>query len=46
LATVINATKIIVMEHGKIVEEGTHQTLLQKPESIYKKLYEAQFGEG
>jgi len=46
LATVINATKIIVMEHGKIVEEGTHQTLLQKPESIYKKLYEAQFGGG
>lgn len=43
LATVINADTIIVLEKGIIVEEGNHQTLLQKEEGYYRKLYEAQF---
>ncbi|GGC96442.1 xenobiotic ABC transporter ATP-binding protein [Flavobacterium lutivivi] len=43
LATVINADKIIVMEKGEIVEQGTHQELINKPEGFYKKLYDAQF---
>jgi len=43
LATVINADKIIVLDKGNVVEEGNHQTLLQKTDGYYRKLYEAQF---
>jgi ATP-binding cassette, subfamily B, multidrug efflux pump len=43
LATIITANKIIVMEKGRIVEEGTHKELLNKTEGIYKNLYYAQF---
>ncbi|MBW1741716.1 MAG: ATP-binding cassette domain-containing protein, partial [Deltaproteobacteria bacterium] len=30
LSTVVNADKIYVLQDGRIVEEGTHQSLLQK----------------
>lgn len=43
LATVINADKIIVMEKGEIVEQGTHHELITKADGFYKKLYDAQF---
>ncbi len=42
LATIQNADKIIVLDHGKIVEMGNHEMLLQNG-GYYKKLYEAQF---
>ena len=43
LATVINADKIVVLDKGIVVEEGTHHQLLQKTEGYYKKLYDSQF---
>ncbi|GGH46462.1 antibiotic ABC transporter ATP-binding protein [Mangrovimonas yunxiaonensis] len=43
LATIIKADKIIVMDDGKIVEEGTHYDLLKTPNGYYKNLYEVQF---
>jgi subfamily B ATP-binding cassette protein MsbA len=43
LATVKKADKIIVMDKGLIVEQGTHQELLEKASGYYKKLYEIQF---
>lgn len=43
LATVINADKIVVMDKGKIVEEGTHRELLSKVDGFYRNLYESQF---
>jgi ABC-type multidrug transport system fused ATPase/permease subunit len=43
LATVINASKIIVMDKGTIVEQGTHTKLLQKTDGFYKNLYDSQF---
>ncbi len=43
LATVKKADKIIVMDAGTIVEQGTHEELLKKQEGYYKKLYEVQF---
>lgn len=43
LATVINADKIVVLDKGIVVEEGTHQQLLQKVDGYYRKLYDSQF---
>ena len=43
LATVKKADKILVMEAGEIVEEGTHRELLKKKDGYYKNLYEVQF---
>jgi subfamily B ATP-binding cassette protein MsbA len=45
LATVKNADRIVVMEQGKIVEQGTHKELLNLPNGYYAKLYEVQFSE-
>lgn len=42
LATIQNADKIIVMDHGKVVEQGNHQELLRKG-GHYKELYDIQF---
>lgn len=41
LSTIQNADLIVVMQQGRIVEQGNHQTLIQK-EGIYKKLVEMQ----
>ena len=43
LATIQRADKIIVMDHGQIVEMGTHESLLQKDNGYYRNLYEVQF---
>lgn len=43
LATIVNADKIVVMDKGLIVEEGTHQELINKESGYYKNLYESQF---
>lgn len=45
LATIQKADKIIVLDKGKIVEEGTHKELLQIPNGYYKNLYNIQFKE-
>jgi subfamily B ATP-binding cassette protein MsbA len=43
LATVKKADKILVMDAGEIVEQGTHAELLEKENGYYKNLYEVQF---
>jgi ABC-type multidrug transport system fused ATPase/permease subunit len=43
LATIINADKIVVMDKGLIVEQGTHQELLNVTSGYYKNLYDSQF---
>ena len=43
LATIVNADKIIVMDKGLIVEEGTHLELLNKEKGYYQNLYNSQF---
>ena len=43
LATIKKADKIIVMDKGVIVEEGTHKELLKKRNGYYKNLYDKQF---
>ncbi|OHE41866.1 MAG: multidrug ABC transporter ATP-binding protein [Tenericutes bacterium GWF2_57_13] len=42
LSTIKNADKILVMNHGDIVEIGTHQELLDK-NGFYASLYDSQF---
>ncbi|MCX8094189.1 MAG: ABC transporter ATP-binding protein/permease [Candidatus Goldbacteria bacterium] len=42
LSTVRNADYIIVIDKGRIVEEGTHNSLYQN-NGLYKKLYDMQF---
>jgi ATP-binding cassette subfamily B protein len=42
LATVIRADRILVLDHGRLVEEGTHQSLIGKG-GVYKRLAELQF---
>ncbi|MEH6690785.1 MAG: ABC transporter ATP-binding protein [Pseudorhizobium pelagicum] len=38
LSTVVNADKIIVMHEGRVVEEGTHETLAQHQDGLYARL--------
>lgn len=42
LSTILAADKILVLEQGKIVEEGTHRDLLAR-DGLYAHLYETQF---
>lgn len=44
ISSVKNATKIIILEDGKIIQEGTHQQLVEK-EGYYKELYTKQLME-
>jgi ATP-binding cassette, subfamily B, multidrug efflux pump len=43
LATIKQADKILVMDKGLIVEEGTHYELLERENGYYKNLYDKQF---
>jgi ATP-binding cassette subfamily B protein len=45
LATVLKADRILVMDEGKIIEEGTHKALIRK-KGVYARLAKLQFGEG
>ncbi|XP_048461239.1 iron-sulfur clusters transporter ABCB7, mitochondrial [Rhincodon typus] len=42
LTTIVDADEILVLDKGKIAERGTHQTLLNKPNSLYSELWRAQ----
>ena len=42
LSTIMRADKIIVLDNGKIIEEGLHNELISKSGGLYKKLWELQ----
>ena len=42
LSTVRKADQIVVLDHGRIVERGTHEALLARG-GRYRELYEIQF---
>ena len=45
ISTVLNADKILVLDDGQIVAEGTHRQLLAES-PIYREIYDSQLGNG
>ena len=43
LSTLRDADRLMVIEHGKVPEEGTHRELMEKTDGIYHRLYELQY---
>ena len=43
LSTIINVDKIIVLDSGRIIEEGSHKELVNLPNGYYNKLYHAYY---
>ncbi|MCI5778717.1 MAG: ABC transporter ATP-binding protein/permease [Lentisphaeria bacterium] len=41
LSTIRNADKIVVLDHGKVMQQGTHEELMATP-GIYRELYQTQ----
>lgn len=44
LSTIRKMDRIVVIENGKVVEDGSHETLLNKDQSLYKDLWNLQAG--
>ena len=45
ISTVLQADKILVLDDGALVAEGTHQELIASS-SVYQEIYDSQLGEG
>jgi ATP-binding cassette subfamily B protein len=43
LSTIKNATCIMYVDHGRIIEKGSHEELMQNHNGEYYKLYESQY---
>lgn len=46
LSTIRNASKIVLLDKGRIVECGSHDTLMELPGGRYRKLYKTHAGAG
>jgi ATP-binding cassette subfamily B protein len=44
LSTVRAMDRILVFDHGRIVEEGSHESLLRRPDGRYRRLFDRQSG--
>jgi ATP-binding cassette subfamily B protein len=45
ISTVLKADKIVVIDKGRIVAQGTHKELMQSS-PIYQEIYDSQLGDG
>jgi ATP-binding cassette subfamily B protein len=45
ISTVLNADKIVILDRGRIVGEGTHAELMERS-PIYREIYQSQLGDG
>ena len=45
ISTVLTADKILVLDHGNLVAEGKHESLLESS-PIYKEIFDSQLGSG
>jgi subfamily B ATP-binding cassette protein MsbA len=43
LSTIRNATRIVVLDRGEVIQIGKHDELIKDAKGLYKKLYEMQF---
>ncbi len=46
LSTIVNADKIVVLEDGRVVEQGRHATLIKRRNGIYARFHRAQTSRG
>ncbi|WP_246727878.1 ABC transporter ATP-binding protein [Chelativorans sp. Marseille-P2723] len=46
ISTVVNADHIVVLEDGRLVEEGTHSALVRMPHGVYARFYRMQMERG
>jgi ATP-binding cassette subfamily B protein len=44
LSTVRTMDRILVFDRGRIIEEGSHESLLRRPQGLYRRLFERQSG--
>jgi subfamily B ATP-binding cassette protein MsbA len=46
LATVKQADQVVVLDQGRVVEVGTHEALLSRPDGLYQYLHHLQLHDG
>ena len=44
LSTIMSADKIVVLDQGEVIEQGTHEALLESANGAYAYLYALQSG--